>query len=170
MSRRGSELREHILITAKSVFLEVGFERASMDMIAARAQTSKRTLYAHFESKERLYLAIIDVVREMYLSRLKSPAEYSAEPAEALVLFCGKYLSSLLFVWTVRMCRLSIAEAERFPEGSAQYFDVVFTIPQERVAAYLQAQFRLPAPAATEAAQHLLGQVIFPLFPFALFG
>ena len=66
MSRRGNDLREHILYAAKTVFLEMGFERASMDVIAARAQTSKRTLYAHFESKENLYLAIIEIVREMY--------------------------------------------------------------------------------------------------------
>src|ERR1700704_2001960 len=33
------------------------FERASMDVVAARAETSKRSLYAHFESKEKLFLA-----------------------------------------------------------------------------------------------------------------
>ena len=32
MARRGSELREHILWCAKDVFLEQGFERASMDV------------------------------------------------------------------------------------------------------------------------------------------
>jgi AcrR family transcriptional regulator len=46
MSKRGLELREHMLYAAKNVFLEVGFERASMDVIAARAKTSKRTLSA----------------------------------------------------------------------------------------------------------------------------
>src|SRR5580698_6907535 len=52
MTRRGDTLREHILWTAKEVFLEMGFERASMDVVANRAQTSKRSLYAHFQSKE----------------------------------------------------------------------------------------------------------------------
>jgi hypothetical protein len=32
---------------AKDVFLETGYERASMDAVAARAGTSKRSLYAH---------------------------------------------------------------------------------------------------------------------------
>ena len=35
---RGDQLSEHILWIAKNVFLEVGFERASMDVIAARAK------------------------------------------------------------------------------------------------------------------------------------
>lgn len=170
MSRRGNDLREHILYAAKNVFLEMGFERASMDMVAARAETSKRTLYAHFESKEKLYMAIIDLVREMYLSKLRTPGEYSEDPAEALVLFCGRYLEGLLFAWTVRMCRMSIAEAGRFPEGAAQYFDVVFSAPLERLSAYLGETFGLSETASTEAAQRLLGRIIYPRFPRALFG
>ncbi len=170
MSRRGNDLREHILYAAKNVFLEMGFERASMDVIAARAQTSKRTLYAHFESKEKLYLAIIELIREMSLSKLKTPSEYSDDPTEALVMFCGRYLEGLLFTWTIRMCRMSIAEAERFPEGAAQYFDVIFSTPHERLSAYLGETFGLSETASSEAAQKLLGRISYPRFPRALFG
>lgn len=170
MSRRGTALREHILYAAKNVFLEMGFERASMDVIAARAQTSKRTLYAHFESKEKLYLAIIELVRELSLSKLKRPDDYSDDPSEALVLFCGRFLEGLLFAWTIRMCRMSIAEAERFPEGAARYFDVIFTAPHERLSAYLGETFGLPETTSSEAAQLLLGRIIYPRFPRALFG
>lgn len=170
MSRRGHALRDHILSAAKDVFLEVGFERASMDVIAARAQTSKRTLYAHFESKEKLYLAIIEVVREIALSKLLSPGEYAADPAEALTLFCGRYLEGLLFTWTIQMCRMTIAEAERFPEGSARYFDTIFAVPQERLSAYLVETFGLSEAAGRDAAQRLFGRIISPRFPRALFG
>jgi AcrR family transcriptional regulator len=62
--------REHILWAAKDVFIEMGFERASMDMVAARAVTSKRSLYAHFESKDKLFLAVVDLVRELRTCRL----------------------------------------------------------------------------------------------------
>ena len=141
-----------------------------MDVIAARAQTSKRTLYAHFESKEKLYLSIIDLVRELYGSKLKSPGDYSDDPTEALVLFCGRYLEGLVFAWTVRMCRMIIAEAERFPEGSRRYFDVVFSDPHQRLSAYLQETFGLSAKASSEAAQDLVGRIIYPHFPRALFG
>lgn len=170
MARRGDKLREHILWAAKSVFLEVGFERASMDMIAERAATSKRTLYAHFESKEKLYLAVFEMIREFSLSRLKRPGDYSPDTAEALVLFCGRFLEGLLFAWTIRMCRLCMAEAERFPKGSACYFDVLFSTPHERLSDYLKEKFELSAHASSEAAQALLGRIIHPLFMRALFG
>jgi len=159
-----------MLYTAKTVFLEMGFERASMDEIAARAETSKRTLYAHFENKEKLYLAVIDLVRTMYLTKLKTPGEYSDDTTEALVLFCGRFLEGLLFAWTIRMCRLSISEADRFPEGSARYFDVVFNVAQGRLTEYLAEQFGLSDEASAEAAESLLARVIHPRFPRALFG
>jgi AcrR family transcriptional regulator len=170
MARRGDELREHILWAAKDVFLEMGFERASMDEVAARAETSKRSLYAHFESKERLFLAIIDLVRGLFLDRLKMPGDYSEKPAEALAMFCGRYLEVLLYQSSVRMSRMTMAETTRFPEGAAQHFDVMFTEVHARLSAYLKATFSLPARASAEAAQKLLGQVLYPRYVRALFG
>src|ERR1700684_2887123 len=127
MARRGDKLREHILWAAKDVFLEMGLKRASMDVDASRAETSKRSLYAHFESKEKLFLAVIELVRGLFLSRLKLPSDYSEKPGEALVMFCGRYLEILLYEGSIRMCRVVLAEATSFPEGGAKYFDVVFT-------------------------------------------
>ena len=167
---RGDKLSEHILWTAKNVFLEVGFERASMDAIASRAQTSKRTLYAHFENKEKLYLAVIGLVRELVVSKLKLPGDYPGDTTEALAMFCGRFLEILLYARTIQMCRLSIAEAARFPEGSALYFDVIFSVPHERLAAYLNANFGLSMDASAREAQLLLSQIIHPQFPRALFG
>jgi AcrR family transcriptional regulator len=170
MARRGEELREHILWTAKDVFLEMGFERASMDVVAARAATSKRSLYAHFESKEKLFLAVIEFVRGLFLRRLKMPADYSEKPAEALTLFLGRYLETLLYEPSIQMCRVSMAETARFPVGAAQHFDVMFTEANSRLTAYLKESFGLPARASAEAAERLLGQLIYPRLLRALFG
>lgn len=170
MARRGDQLREHILWIAKDVFLEMGFERASMDVVAARAETSKRSLYAHFESKEKLYLAVIDLVRGLFLSRLKMPGDYSEKPAEALTMFCGRYLEILLYQSSIQMCRVSMAETARFPQGAAQHFDVMFTEVHTRLSAYLKTTFGLSARASAEAAQKLLGQLLYPRFVRALFG
>ncbi|BCM88918.1 hypothetical protein IAD21_00760 [Abditibacteriota bacterium] len=170
MARRGDELREHILYAAKDVFLEMGFERASMDVIAGRAQTSKRTLYAHFENKEKLYLAVVELVRGLFFGKLKTPRDYPGDVVEALTLFCGRFLEILLWSRTIQMCRLSIAEAERFPEGSARYFDVIFSESHERLRAYMKETFGLSAEASSEVAHELLGRIIHPRFPRALFG
>ena len=170
MGKRGDQLSEHILWAAKDVFLEMGFERASMDVVAARAETSKRSLYAHFESKERLFLAVIDLVRGLFLSRLKMPADYSEKPAEALAMFCSRYLETLLYESSVRMCRVSMAETTRFPQGATQHFDVMFTEVHARLSAYLKTTFGISSRASAEAADRLLGQVLYPRLLRALFG
>ena len=170
MARRGDKLREHILWTAKDVFLETGFERTSMDEVAARAETSKRSLYAHFESKEKLFLAVIDLVRGLFLGRLRMPGDYSASPAEALTMFCGRYLEALLYEPSIQMCRVSMAETARFPQGAAQHFDALFAEVHARLAAYLATAFQLRPDAGAQAAERLLGQLLYPRFPRALFG
>ena len=170
MARRGEQLREHILWVAKDVFLDTGFERASMDLIAARAETSKRTLYAHFENKENLYLAVVDLVRSLFVPKLKTPADYPGTVAEKLTTFCGRYLEMLLYDRTVLMCRLSMAEAVRFPEGAAQYFEVIFTTPRDLLSAYLKTTFKLSPKTSVEAADELIARTLHPRFTRALFG
>jgi hypothetical protein len=51
-----------------------------------------------------------------------------------------------------------------------QYFDVMFAWIQERLGAYLKTTFGLSTRASSEAAQRLLGHVLYPQFPRALFG
>src|SRR6202051_3466714 len=170
MARRGDKLREHILWIAKEVFLEMGFERASMDLGASRAETSKRSLYAHFESKEKLFLAIIELVRGLFLSALRMPGDYSEKPAEALVMFCGRYLEILVYEGSIRMCRMSMAETARFPEQAAQFFDVLFTQVDARLSAYMKPTLGLSSHASGEAAHRFLGQVLYPRFQRAMFG
>jgi AcrR family transcriptional regulator len=169
-ARRGTQLRDHILWTAKDVFLELGFERTSMDVVAHRAQTSKRSLYAHFESKENLFLAVIELVRGLFLGRLKTPGDYSDKPAQALSLFCARYLEVLLYEASVQMMRVSMSESERFPQQALQYFDVLFTQVHARLSRYLAVTFRTSPRASAEAAHKLLGQIIYPRLPRALFG
>jgi AcrR family transcriptional regulator len=170
MAKRGDEVRERILWAAKDVFLEMGFERASMDVLAARAATSKRTLYAHFESKDKLFLAVVDLVRELYLGRLKTPADYDEDTAEAVVLFCGRFLQLLLYEPALRTCRLGIAEAERLPEASARYYDAIFATAQARLAAFLSERCQLTAPASDAIATELLGRMIYPRLIGTLLG
>jgi AcrR family transcriptional regulator len=48
-----------ILGAAKAVFLERGYDAASMAEVAARVGGSKQTLYSYFPSKEDLFVAVI---------------------------------------------------------------------------------------------------------------
>ncbi|THF47742.1 TetR/AcrR family transcriptional regulator [Allorhizobium terrae] len=48
-----------VLDTAGRIFMEQGYDRASMDLIAAEAGVSKATIYAYFENKEAILSALI---------------------------------------------------------------------------------------------------------------
>lgn len=170
MARRGNELREHIMWTAKDVFLELGFERASMDVVATRAETSKRSVYAHFGSKEKLFSAIVELVRGLLLNRLGKPGDYADDPVEALTIFSGRYVEAITVGGSIQMFRLNAAEAARFPAGAAQYFDIVFGVVLERVASYITEKFSSAPIASTLAAEAIIGQALFPRLLRAIFG
>lgn len=59
--RRGwADKREAILTAALRVFGRDGYSRASIDVIAAEAEVSTRTIYNHFEGKEDLFRNVIE--------------------------------------------------------------------------------------------------------------
>src|SRR5215203_2975809 len=53
-----SSKRRQILDGASKVFLDLGFDGASMGEIARAAGVSKGTLYVYFDSKEKLFEAL----------------------------------------------------------------------------------------------------------------
>lgn len=170
MARRGQALREHILDTAKLAFLEGGFERTSMDAIAARAETSKRSLYAHFPTKDALFLAVVERVRDLFGERMRTPVAYSEEPSEAIVRYCGRFVQLLGWSSVGRMLRLGIAEAERLPDLAAGLYDVLFGATVQELAAHLEAASGLPADRAEAVANELIGLAVHPMLPRMLLG
>jgi AcrR family transcriptional regulator len=54
-----TEKRQAILRAARRVFGQVGYLGASIDVIAAEAEVSTRTIYNHFENKEQLFATVL---------------------------------------------------------------------------------------------------------------
>jgi TetR/AcrR family transcriptional regulator len=61
-------LRERILLTAKSLFIQQGYHGLAMRQISEAVGVSKAALYYHFKDKEELFLAILDI----YLNEIES--------------------------------------------------------------------------------------------------
>ena len=55
-----SERREQLIIVARGLFAERGFDATSVEEVAARAQVSKPVVYEHFGGKEGLYAVVVD--------------------------------------------------------------------------------------------------------------
>ncbi|MFW0787776.1 TetR/AcrR family transcriptional regulator [Gordonia sp. CPCC 206044] len=59
-STRNRPTDDDLLDAARAVIAEVGVERSTMDMIAARGQTTRVTLYAHFGSRDSLVDKVVE--------------------------------------------------------------------------------------------------------------
>ncbi|CAM3400121.1 TetR family transcriptional regulator [Pseudomonas floridensis] len=60
MKVRTEARREAIIDAAASVFLEMGYERTSMNEVTKRMGGSKATIYSYFPSKEELFIAVVN--------------------------------------------------------------------------------------------------------------
>jgi TetR/AcrR family transcriptional regulator, mexJK operon transcriptional repressor len=57
---RSEEKRHLIMEAAADLFMEQGFDITSMGAIAERAEVSKQTVYSHFGSKEKVFVASVE--------------------------------------------------------------------------------------------------------------
>jgi AcrR family transcriptional regulator len=78
-----AERREQLIDIARRLFAERGFDGASVEEIAARAEVSKPVVYEHFGGKEGLYAVVVDreVLRLLDMMRA---ALTSGHPRELL--------------------------------------------------------------------------------------
>ena len=60
MQQRSEETRSKIMESSIKLFSNRGFNAASVDDICAEAGVSKGAFYHHFESKQALFLALLD--------------------------------------------------------------------------------------------------------------
>jgi AcrR family transcriptional regulator len=113
---RRPEKTEAILDAAGQLFREHGYGAVSMDQIARAAGVSKATVYAHFESKERLFAAMIHNACRAYAEALMPTVTEMEDVREALTRICREIERFLLAPKTLGIYRVIIAEGPRFPE------------------------------------------------------
>ena len=90
-SKRDTSRKHHeILDAAVREFQAVGYENTSMDRIAESAGASKRTVYNHFASKEQLFHAAFDRLKDE-LQELKS---ISYDPQRGLAEQLGEFVDA----------------------------------------------------------------------------
>jgi AcrR family transcriptional regulator len=63
-----------VLGHALALASEVGLERVTLGTLAERAKMSKSGLFAHFESKEALQVAVLDAAVDRFIQQVISPA------------------------------------------------------------------------------------------------
>ena len=135
--RRSDERYSAFLAAAIGVFLERGFEKATLDEVIRRSGGSRATLYAQFGSKEGLFAAIIEEKCRQIVGALEAaPVDGGLE--EGLKGFAAAYMRELMTTESLALYRLVIGESSRFPELGAAVFQAGPTAAADRLAAYLR--------------------------------
>ena len=124
---RSERRRQAIIRAATEVFLRHGYLGATTDEVAARASVSKQTLYKHFADKQHLFAEIILDTTVHVVDGLSDAVASTLQDAQdvrkALRDLADGFLRGLLQPDVVRLRRLVIAEADRFPEVGRAWFD-----------------------------------------------
>jgi AcrR family transcriptional regulator len=120
---QAEQRRGEVLDCALEVFLERGYEQATVDLIAARAGASKRTLYAHYEDKTALFKAAVTRAIERYAAEAEKLFFVEGDLEQTLTSLARMRLAHVISPVGQRLQRILNAEANRFPEIFNQAYE-----------------------------------------------
>lgn len=135
--------REQILDGALSVFMQMGFDAASMNDITREAGVSKGTLYVYFKNKDDLFAAIIERQKLRIFGQLQEILEKGMPVEQTLhdwgVLFATHILSDK----TIRGMRMVIGVIDRMPQLATAFLAIGPSSAPVVMASYLKRQAEL---------------------------
>lgn len=93
------ELRDTILQKSYELLYKQGFHNSGVELLAKQAGTTKRTLYAHFGSKEGLIEEVLKYRHQMFMTQLKAyfdnvESKDAADVARCYLAFLKDWTSS----------------------------------------------------------------------------
>lgn len=125
-SPRATLKKRAIVESACEAFLRNGYLGTSMDEIATTAGVSKQTVYKHFGDKHRLFAHVVRAsVREVSTPVHQEVARLAAtgDLASDLRAVARRQLELVLQPRLLKLRRLVIAEAARFPELGREFYE-----------------------------------------------
>lgn len=165
--------RKDILDAAVREFREQGFAAARVNRIAELAGVSKRTLYKHFESKDVLFAAIIDILMEENAARPKLPFRADVPLKAQLTTAVKDYIAHLTGDEYMALNRLVLSEFLRNQDLARAFFakSAAHDIPVSGLIAEAMASGDLRKADPVFAATQLLAMVkSFLFWPQFLLG
>ena len=129
-----------ILDGARKVFLELGFDGASVGDIVRAAGISKGTLYAYFPSKEKLFETLMFEDRRQQAEQLFRLDIDNGDVRAELQALGLRFIELIITPVALSHLRTVIAVAARFPEIGRTYYEAGPQYGMQQVAAYLSRQ------------------------------
>ncbi|HMA14616.1 MAG: TetR/AcrR family transcriptional regulator [Bacteroidota bacterium] len=173
MPNRSEHKHRAIQQAGTEVFLDAGYEAATMETIAAKAGVSKQTVYNHFQSKDGLFKATVADLTSGLMAPLVVRERGGQPPERLLHALAVDYLTLMLQPSSLALHRLVVAEAARFPELVAEIYAVGTGRMLVTLADYLAWETqngRLTVAAPALAAEQFVGLLTGRLQLRALLG
>jgi AcrR family transcriptional regulator len=133
--------RRQILDGASKVFMDLGFDGASMGEIARAAGVSKGTLYVYFADKSRLFEAIVEE-ETLEQGNIAFNFDLERDVTTTLQEFGQAYIQLLCRPRGGSAIRTVMAIAERMPDVGRRYYERVLEKTIGRLAFYLEAHVK----------------------------
>lgn len=115
--------RKQIIDGARRVFIEMGFDAASMNDITRAAGVSKGTIYVYFNNKEELFECLIEEERKQMFSDMFAALEQGGELRETLIRYGMAFATKITSDKVIMAQRTVIGICERIPELGARFYE-----------------------------------------------
>jgi TetR/AcrR family transcriptional regulator, mexJK operon transcriptional repressor len=162
-----------LLDIATEVFIQHGFEGASTNEIARRANCSKTTFYSRFPTKERLFLAVLERRMEHVFSRYAIAFPMDAPLERTLKEYAARLLQLVMAEDQLALMRVVSMESPRFPELGERFYELGPGRGVAYLAAYLAEQVergRLLKEDPSMMAEHLISLITGGQVRWAVLG
>ncbi len=93
---RKADRKLQLMHHAKQLFVTLGYQHTTTEKIAQAAGVTEPVLYRHFSSKKKLFLEVLDDIREATIHRWESETAMIADPMDRLNAIVDFYLGSTL--------------------------------------------------------------------------
>jgi TetR/AcrR family transcriptional regulator, mexJK operon transcriptional repressor len=126
---RSDRKRKTLLEAATAVFLEKGYDGTSMDDVAARVEVSKPTLYKYFFDKQHLFAEVVRATTDQIDDLVRLVVETMDGETDVnldLAVLARRFINALMQPQVLRLRRLVIANADRFPDVGRSWYEQGF--------------------------------------------
>ncbi|QDH13174.1 TetR/AcrR family transcriptional regulator [Formicincola oecophyllae] len=136
--------RAQIIKGAGKVFLRLGYEGASMSVIAREAGVSKGALYNHFVSKAELFTAFFEDTCRTKLDAIESLPRTNDVPLQAALEEAALMLITMLSdAIALGLYRIIVGEAEHFPHLADTFWRYAYARTLGGLARWFEARMAL---------------------------
>lgn len=154
--------RAAILSAAREAFLSCGYEKASMEAIAAAAGVSIMTLYRHARTKDGLFEAIVS---EICAPNAGSEAARAAEAVLAqplvdiLTFIADRFRERMMHPETLGLLRAVMVERTHFPHLGEMAFEGLIASHIRQMETFIASR-----PEATDAPEERRSELVAAFF------